>query len=341
MSLLDSPGGGGFQNSVATLLPGQVTTADIADGAVTSIKLANDLQSDNYVSNVSGWRIQRNTGNAEFNQGLFRGSIVSGNPAVAAVTLDGALGRLSWQVGGTSDDPDNDAYFEQTVTDHGGGIIESDLVLTGFEWTGSGVSFPPVLRMKSSNSWPAIPEEFQILFGPNPILTLTSVDDPDIFWSLVMAGNSLTSVDRLSVGRTINGLYLESVWGQTSATGVNVNTVQTNIAQVTLAIPAHWNTYVVWGSASMNAQDTSGGTGVTCQIDLTAVHQAGNMTGTTIWEFNSNNDRDVDARAAEFYSPVLAVVGTNRTFTLRAIRSGAPTLDANNIVWKVEAKRVS
>lgn len=68
---------GGFQNPVTELLPGQVTTGDLADGAVTSIKLNQNLQSDNYVSGSSGWRILRNTGDVEFNDGTFRGTITA------------------------------------------------------------------------------------------------------------------------------------------------------------------------------------------------------------------------------------------------------------------------
>jgi hypothetical protein len=70
---------GGFTNEVATILPGSVGTTELAAGAVTSVKLANSIQSDNFVTGVSGWKIERNTGDAEFNSIVVRGDIESGN----------------------------------------------------------------------------------------------------------------------------------------------------------------------------------------------------------------------------------------------------------------------
>lgn len=88
---------GGFTNEVATLLPGQVTSANIANGAVTSIKIANNLQSDNYVPGVSGWRIERNTGSAEFQDITLRGTIFATAGEIG--TLD-IVGNLTLTAGG-------------------------------------------------------------------------------------------------------------------------------------------------------------------------------------------------------------------------------------------------
>ncbi len=44
----------------------QITTAKIGDAQITSAKFSNTIQSDNYVLNTSGWKIQR-SGDAEFN----------------------------------------------------------------------------------------------------------------------------------------------------------------------------------------------------------------------------------------------------------------------------------
>jgi hypothetical protein len=75
---------GGFRNPVATIIaPGVVDTVNLANGAITSIKLASSLQSDNYDGTdvatgdaTQGWRIERNTGSAEFQDLRLRGSII-------------------------------------------------------------------------------------------------------------------------------------------------------------------------------------------------------------------------------------------------------------------------
>lgn len=48
----------------------------LADGSVSSRTVASSLQSDNYVAGVSGWRIDRVTGDVEFGSGDFRGSVI-------------------------------------------------------------------------------------------------------------------------------------------------------------------------------------------------------------------------------------------------------------------------
>jgi hypothetical protein len=60
----------------------------LCSGAVSSRVIAQNLQSDNFVSGTSGWRIERNTGNAEFGNVTIRGTLqtatISGN-----LTMDG------------------------------------------------------------------------------------------------------------------------------------------------------------------------------------------------------------------------------------------------------------
>lgn len=57
------------------LVDGTITTDKIAAGAVGSIQIADDIQSDNYVANTSGWKVDKANGNAEFNDVLVRGTL--------------------------------------------------------------------------------------------------------------------------------------------------------------------------------------------------------------------------------------------------------------------------
>src|SRR5690606_4219456 len=64
---------------------------NIADGAITSIKLGSNLQSDNFVPGVSGWEIRRNTGDAEFNNVTVRGTIYANAGELGSLTVTGTL----------------------------------------------------------------------------------------------------------------------------------------------------------------------------------------------------------------------------------------------------------
>lgn len=63
-------------------------TNEIAGGQGTLVR--NWLQSQNFVSGVSGWQITK-SGNAEFNNGTFRGSITSGNPSGKHLILNNSV----------------------------------------------------------------------------------------------------------------------------------------------------------------------------------------------------------------------------------------------------------
>ncbi|HHH27360.1 MAG TPA: hypothetical protein ENK57_03280 [Polyangiaceae bacterium] len=89
---------------------GSVGTRPLADEAVTSIKLAKTLQSDNFVAGSSGWQIKRDTGDAEFNNITIRGDLISSNwdggldlsggkdtSATAGFFLDSSAGAAQFQ----------------------------------------------------------------------------------------------------------------------------------------------------------------------------------------------------------------------------------------------------
>lgn len=79
---------GGFENPLTT-------SATLADGAVTSIKLASTLQSDNYVAGVTGWQIRRDTGDAEFQDITARGTIEATAGDIGSLTISGSLRMLA------------------------------------------------------------------------------------------------------------------------------------------------------------------------------------------------------------------------------------------------------
>jgi len=100
-----------------------VSSAKIADGSITSLKIGNVLQSDNFGSNGTGWRILR-SGQAEFNNGIFRGNVYVESGTIASnVTIDG-LGAFAYksslfydEVSGTKPPTDADNTGSNTSAD--------------------------------------------------------------------------------------------------------------------------------------------------------------------------------------------------------------------------------
>lgn len=70
---------------------GAVSSRDLADGAVTSRVFAQDIHSDNYVEGVSGWRIRRDTGDAEFGNVIVRGRIESSTVTGGTIQTSASL----------------------------------------------------------------------------------------------------------------------------------------------------------------------------------------------------------------------------------------------------------
>jgi hypothetical protein len=83
----------------AVVAPGDTTTTDITfttpDGAV---QITTDIESSNYVSGSAGWRIDADTGDAEFNDVTVRGDL-TGNSTIT--TYNGSTGVTMTTGGGT------------------------------------------------------------------------------------------------------------------------------------------------------------------------------------------------------------------------------------------------
>jgi hypothetical protein len=84
------------------------------------------IQSDNYVLNTSGWQIQRNTGDAFFNNGTFRGNVVAGNVLSATATLGTNSGANYWLRGS-----DGAAYFGGETTVKGRFTVSGSFAQAG------------------------------------------------------------------------------------------------------------------------------------------------------------------------------------------------------------------
>jgi len=88
-----------------------------------AIQVTADLESDNYVAGTSGWKIERDTGNAEFQNATIRGTLVADD--ITTGTLDG----------------DNVSITNLNATNITAGTLEADHIkLTGSQLQNSGGS---------------------------------------------------------------------------------------------------------------------------------------------------------------------------------------------------------
>lgn len=70
---------------------GRIRASELAAGSVTSRTFHQTIQSDNFVEGLSGWRIRRDTGDAEFHDGTFRGDVKVGGGSDITVSLGGDI----------------------------------------------------------------------------------------------------------------------------------------------------------------------------------------------------------------------------------------------------------
>ncbi len=120
---------------------GQLTSRDIcnqaviervlADASVSSLKIAANIQSDNFVAGTSGWKIERNTGSAEFQDVIIRGTLNADDITVGTLDAD--------RIAADTITVDKLATGETgaiTITIGAGGVIQStdaspDVVING------------------------------------------------------------------------------------------------------------------------------------------------------------------------------------------------------------------
>ena len=81
---------------------GTTSAITVSFGSVVSaIQVTTDIESDNFVSGVSGWQIQRDTGTAEFGAAAIRGTLSASQIQIDNVTLDSdGSGNLIIKSGG-------------------------------------------------------------------------------------------------------------------------------------------------------------------------------------------------------------------------------------------------
>jgi len=60
----------------------------LSDEAVTSIKIAKTIQSDNYSAGSAGWQINRDTGVAEFQDVIVRGTLNADDIMAGTLSVD-------------------------------------------------------------------------------------------------------------------------------------------------------------------------------------------------------------------------------------------------------------
>ena len=87
----------------------QFPGSNLNNGTVSSSKFATDLTSDNYSAGTAGWKIERDTGDVEFNNITARGDIVTGiNPSERVEITSGGDYRI-WV--GSGDKTDANGVF--------------------------------------------------------------------------------------------------------------------------------------------------------------------------------------------------------------------------------------
>jgi hypothetical protein len=102
---------------------GRISHRDLCNEAVQSRTLDTTLESDDYVSGSAGWQINRETGNAEFNNVTVRGDVVL--DAGSTFKSDDSGNRV--EIAGT--DPDTLAFFSGFIGEDNSGLLQ--LIISG------------------------------------------------------------------------------------------------------------------------------------------------------------------------------------------------------------------
>lgn len=119
VSVLNSVGGTiGYTEGLTGFVPNAVSDT------VNGLDVRGDLQSENFLTEVSGWQIKAN-GDVEFNDGTFRGNIQIGNPSGANVQIIGNdIFLFDDTTGGGGHVTGNSATIQFERSDGNPGILE-------------------------------------------------------------------------------------------------------------------------------------------------------------------------------------------------------------------------
>ena len=156
-----------------------VDTDEIDSGAVTSIKIGDTLQSDNYSQNSAGWRIHRDTGNAEFNDIDIRGDTTLGNTITAA-------------------------FAKNTLTLPSDTALEGDSFTYSLTIDGTTVATNRVVDFEVGVA-PNNTLAFGILFGTSLIDVYTSYENDGVSVTISTQSYDITTIDLSISAINLNG----------------------------------------------------------------------------------------------------------------------------------------
>lgn len=132
----------GFRGSLhgASILPETIPGSALEDGAVSSTKIATNLQSDNYNGTdiatgdaTQGWRIERNTGSLEGHDLRLRGTIIGDLKLEAGESIqilnssDVVVNELKFSAGNGNLTIDNPVYFNDRANFEADGLTASTI----------------------------------------------------------------------------------------------------------------------------------------------------------------------------------------------------------------------
>lgn len=137
-----------WSSAFTVTIDGSDSTQTIVFTAPTgAIQVADDIESDNFVTGVSGWQIQRDTGYAEFGSAAIRGTLTASQIKIDNITLDSdGNGNLIIKSGGvdTGQVKDN-AISNVGVDEDGSASASGSTYVTAASVTFAGVSGSKVL----------------------------------------------------------------------------------------------------------------------------------------------------------------------------------------------------
>lgn len=124
---------------LATINTAYIETANIVNATITSALFAGTIQSDNFVTGVSGWQIRRDTGAAEFGNLTARGDFTAGATGTGFRLFLGTSNAtyIQWAGSGTMNDTNAVFYIKKNGSAYFGGALVSGVINTSARTQGA------------------------------------------------------------------------------------------------------------------------------------------------------------------------------------------------------------